>query len=113
MALTVEFLTSVRGFLKTRDGEKLRQWLVVEPPVPQQYHKLSQELKQSYQDSAAVGKLIERCLPEEDDLPDDQGTAWPGFVAFMKDFFEYWRDVDFEDLLGAHQMLTGLTKYVI
>ncbi|KAI6087812.1 hypothetical protein F4821DRAFT_99901 [Hypoxylon rubiginosum] len=110
MALTAQFLTSIRGFLKALDGETLRDWLKVEPPLPQQYFDLAAELKKAYQDNAAIERLIEACLPEEDDVPEGQGTTWPGFAAFMKDYFEYWRDVDFNDLLGAHQLLTALTN---
>ncbi|KAI8629232.1 hypothetical protein F5Y19DRAFT_475796 [Xylariaceae sp. FL1651] len=110
MSLTIEFLTSIRGFLKTRNGIGLRDWLRVEPPLPQEYLNLATELKKSYQNTSAIEKLVERCLPEEDDLPEDQGTAWPGFIAFMKDYFEYWRDVNFDDLLGAHQLLMALTN---
>lgn len=106
MSLTAQFLSQVRGFLKTRNGERLRQWLQVEPPVPDQYHALSQELRSI----ASIEKLVEQHLPEEDDLPQDQGTAWRGFNAFMEDYLKYWRDVDFEDLLGAHDLLMGLTK---
>lgn len=110
MALAIEFLTSIRGFLKTRNGIGLRDWLRVEPPLPQQYHALATELKTGYRDANTIAKLVERCLPEEDGLPEDQGTAWPGFIAFVKEYFEYWRDVDFDDLLGAHQLLMSLTK---
>ncbi|KAI1770859.1 thiolase [Hypoxylon cercidicola] len=110
MALTTQFLTAIRGFLKALDGDTLRDWLKVEPPLPQDYFDLAAELKSAYQDNAAIEKLIESCLPEDEDVPDGQGTTWPGFVAFMKDYFEYWRDVDFNDLLGAHQLLTALTN---
>lgn len=106
MALIEQFLAEVRRFLKSRNGEQLRQWLQVEPPVPDQYHKLAQELR----GVTSIEKLVEKHLPEEDDVPADQGTAWRGFIAFMEDYFKYWRDVDFEDLLGAHDLLMGLTK---
>jgi hypothetical protein len=106
MALAGQFLTEVRRFLKTRDGNRLGQWLQVEPPVPDHYHKLAQELR----GVVSIETLVEQHLPEEDDVPTDQGTAWRGFIAFMADYLKYWRDVDFEDLLGAHDLLMGLTK---
>lgn len=112
MSLTAKFLSSIRGFLKSRDGDSLRSWLRVEPPVPQEYHNLTAELRSSYRDGAAVLRLVEQHLPIEDDLPEDQGTAWPGFISFIKDYLEYWRDVDFDNLLSAHQLLVSLTKYV-
>lgn len=113
MSLISKFLGSVQGFLKTRDGDSIRQWLRVEPPVPQEYHDLTAELRSRYRDSAALARLVEQHLTIEDDLPEDQGTAWPGFISFMKDYFEYWRDVDFDNLLNAHQLLVSLTKYAI
>lgn len=110
MSLAVRFLTSVRSFLKTRNGIELRNWLRVEPPLPQEYLDLAAELKSGYKNANAIAKLVENCLPEEYDLSEDQGTAWPGFIAFIKDYFEYWRDVNFDDLLGAHQLLMNLTN---
>ncbi|KAI2607608.1 uncharacterized protein GGS25DRAFT_496760 [Hypoxylon fragiforme] len=110
MALATKFLSSIRGILKSLDGESLRDWLKVEPPLPKDYYDLAAELKSRYQEDGALEKLMESCLPEEDDVPEGQGTTWPGFLSFMKDYFEYWRDVDFEDLLGAHQLLTALTN---
>ena len=113
MALTIKYLTSIRGFLKARNGDGLRDWLRVEPPVPQEYLSLADELRGSYRNNDALLQLVDQCLPDEDDLPDDQGTPWPGFRAFMRDYFAYWRDVDFGDLLGAHQLLVSLTTYGI
>ncbi|EMR70514.1 putative pci domain-containing protein [Eutypa lata UCREL1] len=109
MALTIKFLTNIRGFLKDRNGEGLRDWLKVEPPLPQDYLDLAAELKGGYRNNDAVAQLVDQCLPDEDDLPEDQGNAWGGFRAFMREYFAYWRDVDFEDLLGAHQLLVSLT----
>lgn len=105
MSLVGQFLSEVRGFLKRRNGDQLRQWLLVEPPVPDHYHKLAAELRTI----ASIGKLVEQHLPEEDDIPSDQGTAWRGFLAFMEDYLKYWRDVNFDDLVGAHDLLMGLT----
>ncbi|KAK8051913.1 CSN12-signalosome component [Apiospora rasikravindrae] len=110
MSLITQFLSEIRKFLKNRKGNELRAWLLVEPPLPDQYHKLADELKKGYRNSASLTKLVENSLPEDDNVSEDEGTAWPGFVSFMKDYFEYWRDVDFDDLLGAHQLLTGLTN---
>ncbi|RWA12738.1 hypothetical protein EKO27_g2356 [Xylaria grammica] len=110
MSLAIDFLTSIRRFLRARDSIALRDWLRVEPPLPQQYLDLASELKTGYHGRNAIAKLVEKCLPEEYDLPEDEGTAWAGFIAFMKDYFDYWRDVNFEDLLAAHQLLMGLTN---
>ncbi|KAI0838931.1 hypothetical protein F5Y06DRAFT_266979 [Hypoxylon sp. FL0890] len=110
MSITIQFLVGVRNILKTLDGEALRDWLKVEPPLPQEYYDLAAELKDGYQNDDALLKLVESSLPEEDDIPEGQGTSWPGFISFMKDYLEYWRDVDFDSLLSAHQLLTALAN---
>lgn len=111
MSVAKKFLGGIRDILVALDGEGLRDWLKVEPPLPQEYLDLAAELKSSYQDDDAIEKLVESSLPEDDNVPEGQGTSWFGFNAFIKDYLQYWRDVDFEDLLGAHQLLTALTKY--
>ncbi len=112
MALSIKFLTSIRGFIKARNGDGLRNWLKVEPPLPQEYLNLANELKSGYRNNDAIAQLVDQCLPDEDDPQEDQGTAWGGFRAFIREYFSYWRDVDFDDLLGAHQLLVSLTTYV-
>ena len=109
MALTTKFLSSIRAFVFDQDGGRLRNFLLVEPPVPDSYFAMGQELRTGFAPgSKLLEQLIERCLPDADDVPDGKGTPWPGFVAFMKDYLEFWRDVDFDDLLATHQQLSGL-----
>lgn len=111
MPLVLEFLTQVRNFVRAQDGDKLRAWLQVEPGSPQQYHNLAGELRSQFRQQG-LDNVIERSLPQDDDVPDGQATVWPGFIAFMKDYLAFWRDVDYDDLLGAHQLLSGLVKCV-
>lgn len=111
MSLTTQFLTQVAGFVRDQDGDSLRGWLLVEPPVPDTYYKLAQELQTGFRgDGKLLGALIDRSLPIEDDdtLPAGKGTAWPGLIAFIKDYLDFWRDVDFTDLLSTHQLLSAL-----
>lgn len=110
MAIIEEFLASILGFLRSKNASKLQDWLRVEPPVPDQYYQLGQELKASYSDGSALDKYINKLLPESDSVSADEGNVWPGFVAFVKEYLEFWRDVNFEDLLETHAQLTGVTK---
>jgi hypothetical protein len=112
MSLLIQFLTQIRGFARAQDGGQLRSWLQVEPTANPQYHSLAQELRTQFRqrDSTLLEKTIEKCLPEEDDVPEGQATPWPGLVTFMKDYLLFWRDVNFDDLLRAHQLLSGLVK---
>ncbi|KAI1107742.1 hypothetical protein F4804DRAFT_296947 [Jackrogersella minutella] len=110
MSVTKQFLGGIRDILTSLNGEGLRDWLKVEPPLPQEYLNIAAELKSGYQDDHVLEKLVELSLPEDENVLEGKGTSWPGFVAFIKDYLGYWRDVDFNDLLGAHQLLTELTN---
>ncbi|KAF4974200.1 hypothetical protein FZEAL_8878 [Fusarium zealandicum] len=111
MPLVLDFLTQIRKFIRAQNGDELRAWLQVEPGSPQQYHNLAAELRSQFRQQG-LDNVIDKSLPQEDDVPDGQATVWPGFVAFMKDYLAFWRDVNYEDLLNAHQLLSGLVKCV-
>jgi len=114
MSLVNEFLTQLRSFVRAQDGDNLRAWLQVSPNASPQYYKLAGELKERYGGGdAALEAAVEGGLPEEDDVSEGQGSPWPGFVTFVKDYFGFWRDVDFQDLSRAHSLLCGLVKYVV
>jgi hypothetical protein len=106
------FLTSISGFLRAKDALQLQKYLRVEPPLPAEYGQLSQELKASYRDSDHLERHITKLIPENDDGKADEGDVWPGFLVFMKEYLEFARDVNFDDLLKTHSQLSGLVKYV-
>ncbi|KAF3811635.1 hypothetical protein GCG54_00001964 [Colletotrichum gloeosporioides] len=110
MALLVQFLTQIRTFVRAQNSDELRNWLQVEPNAHQQYHQLAAELRNQFRSGSGLEDTIEKCLPEEDDVPEGQGSPWPGFITFMKDYMLFWRDVDYDDLLGAHTLLSGLVN---
>jgi hypothetical protein len=122
MGLVTHFLIQIRTFVRDQNGDLLGDWLRVEPNASSQYHKLAAELRAEYKARSGKGgsgagrgtksidQEVEDALPQDDDVPEGQGTAWPGFIAFMKDYLSFWRDVDFEDLLSAHQLLSSLVK---
>lgn len=96
MSRTDEFLSSISNFLRTKDAAQLQKWLVVEPPLPQAYAELSAELK-TIDIDAAIKRI-------------DNDDAWPGFLAFMKLYLEFFRAVEYEDLLETHAQLSALVK---
>jgi hypothetical protein len=111
MALVTQFLTGIRSHVLNQDDEQLAQWLRVEPPVPATYQQLAAELRSAFPaKSDALSKLIDNCLPEEDEVQEGKGSPWPGFNSFMKEYMEYWRDVDFDDAVKLHSLLSNLLK---
>lgn len=108
------YLQGVSKLLKTKDADSLQLWLRVEPSpdLPAEYIQLREELKTSYQDSNALERKVTKLLPENYDAKEDEGTSWPGFLVFVKEWLEYWRDLNVDDLLETHSQLSGLTKYV-
>lgn len=110
MAILEEFLESILKFLRTKDSINLQLWLRVEPPLPDHYFQLGQELRASFQNSTALERQIAKLLPDDPDAGYEDGNVWPGFASFMKDYLEFWRDVNFEDLLETHSQLTSLAR---
>jgi len=113
MSLVIEFLTGIRRFVTEQDGGKLREWLQVENEVPDHYFQLARELKTSFPDngSDALERLVDRCLPIDDETVEGKGSPWPGFNSLMKTYLEYWRDVDFNNLVSLHSSLSDLLMY--
>lgn len=110
MSVLEQFLATISTFLRTRDDRQLQLYLRIEPPLPDEYTKLSQELKTSYRDGDALEVHIEKLIPYNEDESPEEGGPWPGFLAFMKSYLEYWRDVNFEDLLETYSQLSAVLK---
>lgn len=111
MSLINQFLGQIRQHVRGQRGDLLRSWLQVEPGSAKQYFDLKAELQSKLRDPAKLEKVVETGLPQDDDVADGEATSWPGLLSFIKDYFIFWRDVNFDDLLGAHQLLSGLVKY--
>lgn len=92
-----EFLQSISSFLHKKDAASLKEYLVVEPPMPDAYRELTLELQ-----NVDIDKAVD--LIDNDD-------AWPGFLAFMRLYLEFFRTVDYADLLETHVQLSALVKY--
>jgi hypothetical protein len=112
MAVLDQYLAEILTLLKTKNASELRFYFRVEPPLPDMFLQLSQELKTAWRDSNALEQHIAKLLPirENDDDKAEEGNAWPSFLVFIKEFLEFWRDVNFSDLLETHSQLSGLVK---
>ncbi|PBP27239.1 COP9 signalosome-like protein complex subunit 12 [Diplocarpon rosae] len=108
MAVIDQFLSSIFQFLKHKDVLQLQAFFRVEPPLPDEFTQLGLELRNSWTNSKSLEQYIETALPFNDDNNSDEGGAWPGFLAFVQNYLEFWRDVSFEDLLRTHSQLTTL-----
>ncbi|VUC27197.1 unnamed protein product, partial [Clonostachys rosea] len=111
MSLVIQFLSQIRNFIRKQDGDSLQSWLQVGPNSPRQYHELRAELRNQYRQSG-LDNIIQKCLPDDED-PEEEGEAapWPSLVTFIKEYFTFWRDADYDvDLLRTHQLLSTLVS---
>ncbi|KAK4230087.1 protein CSN12 [Podospora fimiseda] len=109
MSLIQQFLSRIRVFACEANGQELKNWLLVENNVPDIYRNLGLELRQTHPPNTdSLEKTVDQLLPEEDNVPDGRGSPWPGFNSFIKDYLEYWRDVNFSDLVQLHTRLSDL-----
>ena len=111
MSLVTVFLAQLNKQIRHQEGDNLAAWLQVAPEAGGQYHQLAAELRSNYRDNDILDKLIEKHLPDfNGTLQEGQGAPFSSFKAFVKDYLVFWRDVDYEDLLGAHELLSTVVK---
>ncbi len=106
-----QFLTEIASILRSKDGSKLQDYLILEPPLPPQYTVLVNELRQVYS-GGSEGRLELKCkslLPDYDEEMEG-GVAWTPFVSLLVQYFTFLRDVNVEQLVETHDMLKGLLK---
>lgn len=106
------FLVEIAGFLRTKNGTKIQDFMLLEPPLPPQYDLIVNELRQSFPEThqdALEAKC--RSLFPEDEESDDGGSP-AAFIGFTTKYFAFLRDVDVNDLVETHEMLKALLKSV-
>ncbi|MCJ1461734.1 hypothetical protein MMC07_000333 [Pseudocyphellaria aurata] len=111
------FLEEVRRLLHEKDGVKLQDVMLLEPPLPPSYHLLVGELRASFPEGSEDA-LLAKCasfLPEFDADDDDRdgGGSSPAFASFAVKYFAFLRDVDVDDLVETHDMLKNLLNQAI
>ncbi|PHH88059.1 hypothetical protein CDD83_8058 [Cordyceps sp. RAO-2017] len=110
MSLVRQFLTQIRQHVRDQRDDLLRAWLQVEPNAPQQYHEMAAELRRAFPGARSLDAVIDECMPQADDVPDGQATVWPSFQVFVREYLTLWRDINHDDLLEAHELLTTLVN---
>ena len=108
-----QFLGEIAGIIKERQGLRLQEYLIYEPPLPPLYNKLVSEIKQFYTPNSQKA-LENKCIsfiPEYDE--GDEGGSRTAFVMFMVKYFSFLRDVNIDNLIETHDMLKALLKYVV
>ncbi|KAI9782432.1 MAG: hypothetical protein M1816_001884 [Peltula sp. TS41687] len=112
-----EFLKGIHDLLRSRNSRQLRNYMLVEPPLPEIYYKLTFELRRAYpgKSDQSLEQKYHELFPEEEDGDggEAQGTAWPGFLAFLTEYLRYLRDVNVENLLETHDQLSGVVNQCI
>ncbi|KAL1966177.1 hypothetical protein VTN77DRAFT_4729 [Rasamsonia byssochlamydoides] len=105
------FLTSVAELVANRDGEKLQDFLQIEPPLPDIYGQMVMELRTKYPNGEGDAELLKRC---EALVPKVKGgTSWSAFPMFMKLYFAFLRDVNVENLLETYNRLKALLNQCV
>jgi nuclear mRNA export protein PCID2/THP1 len=106
-----QFLLEVAQTLQARDGVKLQNILILEPPLPPIYQTLVGELQQTFASNKRneLQKRCERTLHQDED---GSGGSWPQFILFLIGHFAFIRDVNPAQLLETHGKLKALLRYV-
>jgi hypothetical protein len=116
-----QFLGAIVNFVKARNGGQVADYLRVEPPLADIYYALGNEVRSSFpkpvsnfnpsQQSSTAALLERKCevfFNAQVFAPDTD--SWPALIEFVKLYLEFFRDVDYDDLVQTHQLLSGLVK---
>ncbi|MCJ1284655.1 hypothetical protein MMC26_003990 [Xylographa opegraphella] len=110
MATIDQFLSEINQILRSKNGPKLCDYLVLEPPLPPLYNVIVNELRQNFPISKqdALEAQCRKRLPEYDE--GDVGGSWRSFISFLVQYFVFLRDVNVEQLLETHDILKALLQ---
>ncbi|KAH8590517.1 COP9 signalosome-like protein complex subunit 12 [Bisporella sp. PMI_857] len=111
MAVIDEYLKGIYGLLKEQNADELQRYLRVEPGnLPAVFDQLVQELRASFTNNKAIDRKINQHIPLDDE---EEGGTSQSFNTFIQTYLQYWRDVNFQDLLETHVKLSALTNTCI
>lgn len=105
-----KFLGEIAQILRGKDGVKLQQYLVYEPPFVPLYEQMISEIRQVYGLGShdALEKKCTSFIPEYDDGID--GGSRASFIMFLVKYFVFLRDLDVTNLVETHDQLKALLK---
>lgn len=113
---TTAFLTEIKSLVSKKQPQKLRDYLVIEPPYSASYGTVIDELRRCYPDkggSAVSGdEGLERLVASVlGDVTGGQGGGgggggqWNAFLKFVSVYLGFLRDVDVANLLQTYELL--------
>lgn len=103
-----QFLTGIDGFVSSRNATELADYLTLEPPFGETYHKMIGELRQAY--PANRGDELEQMCGQL--LKTARNESWNAFIKFMAQYLAYLRDVssDADRYLATYESLSELLQ---
>ena len=107
-----KFIAEIARILREKNGAQLRDYFLIEPPLPLLYNTIVSELKHTFHifNQGALDKKCKDALPEYEEGED--GGSYAAFIAFLVKYFTFLRDVNVDHLVETHDLLKGLLKSV-
>ncbi|SLM34965.1 PCI/PINT associated module [Lasallia pustulata] len=108
-----KFLGEVARILLDKNGPKLQDYLILEPPLPPLYNIIVNELRQTFpaNNQDALEAKCEALLPKDEEGA--EGGSWTAFISFLIQYFAFLRDVNVDHLVETHDMLKALLNQCI
>ena len=104
-----QFLSLISDTLRNKDGRKLQDLLILEPPYAPAYQAVISELQQSFPKprQSQLDKKCEALIVQEDG---SNGGSWSAFINFLVSYLSFIRDVNISQLVDTHNQIKSLLK---
>lgn len=112
------FLRELGDILLANDGAKLKDYLYIEPPLPDIYKKIALELRQSFSAASFTNtkpliQILERSLPTyEPGNKARRGGTCDRINMFLGSYLLFIRDVEQRDVGTIFKSFRVVIKYV-
>lgn len=105
-----QFVAEIAQILRAKNGSKLQDYLVIEPPYSNLYSAMVGEMRQNFPKGReeALETKLRNALPEVQGDGDE--PPWSAFIKFMVQYFGFLRDVNIQNLLETYNLLSEVVQ---
>ena len=104
------FLGELAQIIEQKNGPRLQEYLIIEPPFNPLYSEIIAELRKVYPEFNQA-PLEEKCKTYISEFEEgEEGGSRLSLITFVVRYLTFLRDVNIENLVETHDLLKSLLK---